>query len=109
MVNIPTNRPPTSPGEMLREEFLEPMGLTQRQLADAIGVSYQRVNELINGKRGITTSTALRLAKYFNTSPDFWLNMQRATDIYQVLNQEAQQTLGVLWKCLAGLFLKLYL
>jgi addiction module HigA family antidote len=76
---------------MLREEFLEPMGLTQRQLADAIGVSYQRVNELINGKRGITTSTALRLAKYFNTSPDFWLNMQRATDIYQVLNQEAQQ------------------
>jgi antitoxin HigA-1 len=91
LVNIPTNRSPTSPGEMLREEFLEPMGLTQRQLADAIGVSYQRVNELINGKRGITTSTALRLAKYFNTSPDFWLNMQRATDIYQVLNQEAQQ------------------
>jgi antitoxin HigA-1 len=91
LVNIPTNRPPTSPGEMLREEFLEPMGLTQRQLADAIGVSYQRVNELINGKRGITTSTALRLARYFNTSPDFWLNMQRATDIYQVLNQEAQQ------------------
>jgi addiction module HigA family antidote len=76
---------------MLREEFLKPMGLTQRQLADAIGVSYQRVNELINGKRGITTSTALRLAKYFSTSPDFWLNMQRATDIYQVLNQEAQQ------------------
>lgn len=76
---------------MLREEFLEPLGLTQRQLADAIGVSYQRVNELINGKRGITTSTALRLAKYFSTSADFWLNMQRATDIYQVLNQEAQQ------------------
>jgi antitoxin HigA-1 len=91
LVNIPTNRPPTNPGEMLREEFLEPMGLTQRQLADAIGVSYQRINELINGKRGITTSTALRLAKYFNTSADFWLNMQRATDIYQVLNQEAQQ------------------
>jgi antitoxin HigA-1 len=91
LVNIPTNRPPTSPGEMLREEFLEPLGLTQRQLADAIGVSYQRVNELINGKRGITTSTALRLAKYFSTSADFWLNMQRATDIYQVLNQEAQQ------------------
>ena len=68
MVNIPTNRSPTSPGEMLREEFLEPMGLTQQQLADGIGVSYQRVNELINGKRGITTSTALRLAKYFNTS-----------------------------------------
>ena len=61
MVNIPTNRPPTSPGEMLREEFLKPLGLTQQQLADRIGVSYQRVNELINGKRGITSSTALRL------------------------------------------------
>ncbi len=91
MVNIPTNRPPTSPGEMLREEFLEPMGLTQQQLANGIGVSYQRVNELINGKRGITTSTALRLAKYFGTSPDFWLNMQRANDLYQVLKREAEQ------------------
>ncbi len=91
MVNIPTNRPPTSPGEMLREEFLEPMGLTQQQLADGIGVSYQRVNELINNKRGITTSTALRLAKYFNTSPDFWLNLQRANDIYRVLKKEANE------------------
>ena len=91
MVNIPTNRPPTSPGEMLREEFLEPLGLTQQQLADGIGVSYQRVNELINGKRGITPSTALRLAKYFNTSPDFWLNMQRVNELYQVLQKEAEE------------------
>lgn len=91
MVNIPTNRPPTSPGEMLKEEFLEPMGLTQQQLADGIGVSYQRVNELINGKRGITTSTALRLAKYFNTSPDFWLNMQRANELYRVMQKEREQ------------------
>ncbi len=88
MVNIPTNRPPTSPGEMLKEEFLDPMGLTQQQLADGIGVSYQRINELINGKRGITTSTALRLAKYFNTSPDFWLNMQRANELYRVMQKE---------------------
>ena len=58
MVNIPNIRPPTTPGEMLREEFLEPMGLTQKQLANDIGVSYQRVNELINNKRGITPSTA---------------------------------------------------
>ena len=91
MVNIPINRPPTTPGEMLREEFLEPMGLTQQQLADNIGVSYQRVNELINDKRGITISTALRLAKYFNTSPDFWLNMQRANDLYRVLKKEGEQ------------------
>ncbi len=91
MVNIPTNRPPTSPGEMLREEFLNPMGLTQQQLADGIGVSYQRVNELVNNKRGITVSTALRLARYFRTSPDFWLNMQRANDIYQALQKEGDQ------------------
>jgi antitoxin HigA-1 len=91
LVNIPTNRPPTSPGEMLKEEFLEPMGLTQQQLADGIGVSYQRVNELINGKRGITTSTALRLAKYFNTSPDFWLNMQRANELYRVMQKEKEE------------------
>jgi antitoxin HigA-1 len=91
LVNIPTNRPPTSPGEMLKEEFLEPMGLTQQQLADGIGVSYQRINELINGKRGLTTSTALRLAKYFNTSPDFWLNMQRANELYRVMQKEREE------------------
>ena len=91
MVNIPTNRPPTTPGEMLREELLEPMGLTQQQLANDIGVSYQRVNELINNKRGITTSTALRLGKYFSTSPDFWLNLQRANDLYAVLKKEQNE------------------
>jgi addiction module HigA family antidote len=76
---------------MLKEEFLEPMGLTQQQLADGIGVSYQRINELINGKRGLTTSTALRLAKYFNTSPDFWLNMQRANELYRVMQKEREE------------------
>ncbi len=91
MVNIPNIRPPTTPGEMLREEFLEPMGLTQQQLASDISVSYQRVNELINGKRGITTSTALRLGKYFGTSPDFWLNLQRANDLYAVLKKEQDE------------------
>ncbi len=91
MVNLPTNRPPTTPGEMLREEFLEPLGLTQQELSQALGISYQRVNELINNKRGITTSTALRLAKYFDTSVDFWLNLQRANDLYRVLRKESQQ------------------
>ena len=76
---------------MLREEFLEPMGLTQQQLANEIGVSYQRVNELINNKRGITTSTALRLGKYFGTSPDFWLNLHRANDLYAVLKKEQDE------------------
>lgn len=82
MVRIPTNRPPTHPGEMLLEEFLAPMGITQRDLADAIHVPYQRINEVINGKRGITPATALRLARFFGTSPDFWMNLQLRWDLY---------------------------
>lgn len=75
MVRIPTQRTPTHPGEMLLEEFLNPMGLTQRVLADAIHVPYQRINDIVNGRRGITPSTALRLAKFFNLSADFWMNV----------------------------------
>jgi addiction module HigA family antidote len=58
------------------------MGLTQRELAEAIHVPYQRVNDIVNGRRGITPSTALRLAKYFNMSPDFWMNVQLRWDMY---------------------------
>ena len=82
MVRIPTRRTPTHPGEMLLEEFLNPMKLTQRELADAIHVPYQRINDIVNGRRGITPSTALRLAKYFNVSPDFWMNVQLRWDMY---------------------------
>jgi addiction module HigA family antidote len=82
MVRIPTHREPTHPGEMLAEEFLNPMGLSQRELADGIRVPYQRVNELVNGRRGITPSTALRLAKYFGTTPDLWMNFQLRWDLY---------------------------
>ena len=89
MVRIPTNREPTHPGEMLLEEFLEPMGITQRQLADAIHVPYQRVNELANKKRGITPSTALRLAKFFGMAADFWLNLQIRLDIYKAQEKES--------------------
>ncbi len=70
-MRIPTHREPTHPGEMLREEFLIPMEISQRDLADAIHVPYQRVNELINKKRGVTPSTALRLAKFFGVSADY--------------------------------------
>ncbi len=82
MIRIPTNRTPTHPGEILLEEFLNPMGLTQRALADAIRVPYQRVNDIVNGRRGITPSTALRLAKFFGMSPDFWMNVQMRWDMY---------------------------
>ena len=88
MVRIPTHRPPTHPGEMLLTEFLEPMNLTQRQLADGIHVPYQRINEIVNGKRGVTPSTALRLAKFFGMSSDFWLNLQLRWDLYHVQKQE---------------------
>jgi antitoxin HigA-1 len=88
MVRIPTDRPPTHPGEMLLTEFLEPMGLTQKQLADYLGVPYQRINEIVNGKRGVTPSTALRLAKFFGMSNDFWLNLQLRWDLYHVQKRE---------------------
>ena len=77
MTRIPTHRPPTHAGEMLLEEFLIPLELTQQELANAIHVPYQRVNEIINRRRGITPSTALRLAKFFSTSADFWMNLQQ--------------------------------
>jgi len=91
MVRIPTHRQPTHPGEMLLEEFLIPMELTQRELADAIHVPYQRVNELVNKKRGVTPSTALRLAKFFEMSPDFWLNLQLRWDLYHAQLKESSQ------------------
>ena len=88
MVRIPTHRTPTHPGEMLLEEFLKPMGITQRQLSHSIHVPYQRINEIINQKRGITPSTALRLAKYFGVSEDFWLNNQLRLDLYKTRQKE---------------------
>ena len=88
MVRIPTHREPTHPGEMLLEEFLKPMGITQRELADFIKVPYQRVNEIINKKRGITPSTALRLAKFFGMTEDFWLNLQLRWDLYRAKQKE---------------------
>ena len=91
MVRIPTHRTPTHPGEMLLEEFLKPMGITQRELSDSINVPYQRVNELVNQKRGITPSTALRLAKYFDVSEDFWLNIQLRWDLFKARSKETRE------------------
>ena len=90
MVLIPTNRVPTHPGEMLREEFLVPAGLTQRELATSIHVPYQRINDIVNGRRGITPSTALRLAKFFGNSADFWMNLQLRWDLYHARNDESK-------------------
>ena len=89
-MRVPTHRPPTHPGEMLLEEFLNPMGITQRQLAQSIHVPYQRINELTNGRRVMTPSTALRLAKFFGTSPDFWMNLQLRWELYHAQQNEAK-------------------
>ncbi len=88
MVRVPTHREPHHPGEMLLEEFLKPMDLSQRDLADGIHVPYQRVNELVNRRRGITPSTALRLGKYFGMTPAFWMNIQTRWDLYHVQRSE---------------------
>lgn len=79
---LPKNRPPTSPGEVLSEEFLEPMGMTQLQLATKTGMAVQRVNLIVNGKRGVTAETALLFAKVLKTTPEFWMNLQASTDLW---------------------------
>lgn len=89
MIRIPTHREPTHPGEMLLEEFLKPMKISQRDLANGIRVPYQRVNELVNQHRGITPSTALRLAKFFGNSAAFWMNLQLRWDLYHARRTES--------------------
>jgi addiction module HigA family antidote len=95
MIPIPTHREPTHPGEMLLEEFLKPMALTQRHLAEGIHVPYQRINELVNRKRGMTPSTALRFAKFFGTSAVFWMNLQLRWDLYQAGIAEAEELMRI--------------
>ena len=78
---IPSNRTATHPGVILIKEFLEPMELTQKALAEHIGVSVQRVNEIVRGKRGVTPETAWLFSEAFNTTPEFWLNLQSTHDL----------------------------
>jgi addiction module HigA family antidote len=104
MSRIPTYRVPTHPGEMLLEEFLLPLNLSQRDLANAIHVPYQRVNEIVNRRRGITPSTALRLARFFSTSADFWMNLQQSWELYhaQLSENNDLQTIQPLKVLTAG-------
>ena len=94
MLRIPTHGPPTHPGEMLLEEFLKPLGITQAEIAKLIGVSYPRVNELINGRRGMTPDTALRLERLFGMEAQFWLNLQLVWDLYQAQHSPAAQEIA---------------
>jgi len=78
---LPEKRIPTHPGEILQEEFIAPLGLTQVELAKHLGVPVQRINELVRGKRGITPETAWLLAGAFDTTPEFWINLQTSYDL----------------------------
>ena len=89
---LPRNRPPTHPGEMLFEEFIKPLDLTQAELARRLGVSYPRLNEIIKSRRSVTPDTALRLSRVLGTSADFWLGLQQDWDLWHAMNRpEAKQ------------------
>jgi antitoxin HigA-1 len=81
-----TKRKPVPVGEMLEEEFMRPLALTQTALARAMGVERRLVNELCNGRRSVTVDTALMLARVFGNTPEFWLNLQRRSDLWEALN-----------------------
>ena len=85
---LPTHRPPTHPGEMLLEEFLKPLGISQSAFAIRLGVSFPRLNEIIRGKRAVTPDTALRLARVLGMSADFWLGLQQDWDLWHALRNE---------------------
>ena len=84
---IPKHRKPMHPDEILLKEFLEPLGMTQVELAKTMGVPLQRVNTLIAGKRGITASTALLLARVLKTTPEFWMSLQNIWDLYEAARE----------------------
>ena len=85
---LPAHRPPTHPGEMLLEEFLKPLGISQSAFAIRLGVSFPRLNEVIRGKRGVTPDTALRLARVLGMSADFWLGLQQDWDLWHALHSK---------------------
>jgi len=92
---LPTHVPPTHPGEMLLEEFLKPLGVSQSAFAIRLGVSFPRLNEIIRGRRGVTPDTALRLARVTGMSADFWLGLQQDWDLWHAM-RSAEDTLAEL-------------
>ena len=84
-MRLPKYRKPTTPGEILAEEFLKPMDLTQGELANHLGWTTTKVNQIVRGKRAVTPETALALSDVFGTTPDFWLNAQQACDLWEAV------------------------
>ena len=83
---LPKKRQPTHPGEMLLKEFLEPLGVTQKEFAEHLGWTYARLNEIINGRRNVTADSALALGEALKTGPEFWLKLQRDWDLWHAMN-----------------------
>jgi len=83
MRELTRRREPTTPGEILHEEFLLPLGMTQKQLADHLGCDVKVINRIVNGRSSVTAEMALKLGAAFRISPEFWLNAQKAVDLYK--------------------------
>ena len=94
VLRIPTHRRPTTPGEIILREFIEPLGITQTLLAQHLGITYHRLNEIVNGKRGITTDTAMRLERVLGPSAGFWLNAQYAVDLYDAMHSPVAKAIA---------------
>ena len=92
-MRLPKNRRPTPPGEVFLEDFLTPLGITQKDAAERLRMSYPRMNEIVKGKRAVTPDTALRFARFTGTEPEFWLNLQQAVDLWDALHSEQAQEL----------------
>ena len=88
MRRLPKNRRPVHPGLVFLEDFLVPLEITQKEAAERIHVSYPRMNEIVNGKRTVTPDTALRLARFTGTEPEFWLNLQQAVDLWDAIHSD---------------------
>lgn len=93
---LPSKRPPTHPGEMLLEEFLKPLGITQTDMAARLGVSFPRLNEIINAKRGVTPDTALRLERVLGMSAEFWLGLQQDWDLWHAIHSKSASEIAKL-------------
>ena len=93
MTRLPKHRPPTHPGEMLLEEFIKPHGLSLAETARLLRISYPRLHDLVHGKRGVTTDTALRLQALFGMDADFWLNLQQSYDVWKALHSSLAKEL----------------
>lgn len=93
---LPKNCRPTHPGEIIKQMYLKPLRITQLEFAKSLKISRPRANELLNSHRSVTPDTALRLAKAFKTSPQYWLNLQAAVDLYDLQKKQKYQNISVL-------------